>query len=492
MWAGLRTLGRDRTLYARETATQIHWRRQGPVQLQVLAAREVVPPVKGAPQIPSGLKNFVPHVAFDPVDSEILLLLNETGLRHPLADNAESQYRYRSGDTLQIRLPDGRSVRLIELVVQPRRATFELIQGSFWLEEQTDAVVQAVFRLARAWDMTVDAEDDDDDDDLPGIFKPVRFDLEYVTLEYAFWDFRWWLPRTIAAEGIFQASRLFRMPFSYALTYSDYAVEGDPTRPRLAVAPDSMKYVGCDIPSGMSIQIGISNNDSEPDPEEMERRREARRVARMTADSVAAASGDTTPRAQAVDEETGLGRDECGREIRVTIATDSSELMTSEYLPPSVYDTGGDWEAEIERVRRLADMLGELEEVPWQRPEPTFAWGLGAPGLVRYNRVEGASIGARAAALRCDRAPGHRAAAAGHRARRHATDHRTRLSAGVLQHAPVRGPDDAGVRHRQLLQRARTRTRRRRVLRGARRFAVHPAVIAAEAVVRSAVVRRTA
>ena len=395
MWAGLRTLGRDRTLYARETATAIDWRRAGPVALQVLAAREVIPPVTGVPQIPSGIKEFVPHVAFDPVDSEILLLLNETSLRHPLAENAESQYRYRSGDTLQIRLPDGRTVRMIELVVQPRRATYELIQGSFWLEEETDAVVQAVFRLARGWDMTVDAEDGDDDD-MPGILKPIRFDLEYVTLEYAFWDFRWWLPRTIAAEGIFQATRLFRMPFSYTLTYSDYEVEGDPARPRLAVDPDSLKYFSCDIPSEMSVQVKVGGDDSPPDPEEVERRRAARDAARITADSVAAASGDTVPRAQAVDEETGLGRDECGREIQVTIATDSSELMTSDYLPPSVYDIGGDWSSEIERVRELADMLGDLEEVPWQRPEPTFAWGLGAPGLVRYNRVEGASIGGRA------------------------------------------------------------------------------------------------
>src|SRR5690606_39186977 len=47
IWAGLRVPGRDRTLYRRETATRIDWRREGPIRLEVLGAREVIPPVRG-------------------------------------------------------------------------------------------------------------------------------------------------------------------------------------------------------------------------------------------------------------------------------------------------------------------------------------------------------------------------------------------------------------------------------------------------------------
>ena len=148
--AGLRVPGRDRTLYRRETATRVEWKREGPIRLEVLGSREVIPPVSGAPQIPSDLRNFVPHLAFDPVDSEVLLRLNDDFLRNPLAPNGERHYRYRSGDTTEIRLPDGRRVRLVELRIIPRRADFHLLQGSFWLEQETNAVVQAVFRPARA------------------------------------------------------------------------------------------------------------------------------------------------------------------------------------------------------------------------------------------------------------------------------------------------------------------------------------------------------
>src|SRR5690606_27841282 len=104
-------------------------RREGPIRLEVLGAREVIPPVRGAPQIPDDLRNFVPHLAFDPVDSEVLLRLNDDFLRNPLAPNGERHYRYATGDTTEIRLPDGRTVRLVELRILPRRADFHLIRG---------------------------------------------------------------------------------------------------------------------------------------------------------------------------------------------------------------------------------------------------------------------------------------------------------------------------------------------------------------------------
>src|SRR5690606_32667685 len=74
---------------------------------------------------------------------------------------------------------------------------------------------------------------------------------------------------------------------------------------------------------------------------------------------------------------------------------DSAELLASSHLPPSIYENDADWDADLRRVRELAEQLGNVDEAPWQKPRPTFAWGLGAPGLVRYNRVEGLSVGAR-------------------------------------------------------------------------------------------------
>ncbi len=399
--ASLRLPGRDRTLYRRETATRIDWKREGPIRLEVLGSREVIPPVRGAPQIPEDLRNFVPHLAFDPVDSEVLLRLNDDFLRNPLAVHAERHYRFRSGDTTQIRLPDGRTVRLVELRITPRRSDSDLLQGSFWLEQETNAVVQAVFRPARPYDL-----EEDEDEDVPGLLKPVRFELEYITLEYAFWDFRWWLPRTLAAEGVLQVSRLFRMPFGYSLSYSDYEVEGDPTAQRLVVDADSLDQRSCTAGGSMRIRVraGDDDDDAEDDRHEETDIVASADTAASPADSVArseddpAAAHDSTEvqtRGMHVDEETGRGTDRCGRVLQVDLPPDSATLLTSEYLPPTIYETDANWEDERRRVRELVDLLGDIDEAPWRAPAPTFAWGLGAPGLVRYNRVEGLSLGAR-------------------------------------------------------------------------------------------------
>lgn len=382
--AGLRLPGRDRTLYRRETATQIEWRREGPIRLEVLGSREVIPPVRGAPQVPEDLRSFVPHLAFDPVDSEMLMRLNNDGWRNPLAPGAERDYRYQSGDTTQIRLPDGRTVRLVELRVQPRRSDFRLVRGSFWIEQETNAVVQAVFRPSRPFDI----EDDEDGDDVPGLLKPIRFELEYVTLEYAYWDFRWWLPRTVAAEGVLQITSLVRMPFSYSLSYSNYDVAGDPTRPR-EVLPDSVTDRLRCTPGG---RMTIAVRDGTRDRNRSVREGSARD---STATDASRDSADARTDRFTMDEETGRGTDACGRELIVELPADSAQLLASDYLPPSIYENDADWDADLRRVRELAELLGNVGEAPWQAPRPTFAWGLGAPGLVRYNRVEGLSVGAR-------------------------------------------------------------------------------------------------
>jgi|SRR5690554_1343483 len=387
--AGLRLPGRDRTLYRRETATRIEWRREGPIRLNVLGSREVIPPVRGAPQIPEDLRSFVPHLAFDPVDSEMLMRLNNDGWRNPLALGAERDYRYESGDTTEIRLPDGRTVRLVELRVLPRRSDFRLVTGSFWIEQETNAVVQAVFRPSRPFDL----DEDDDGDDVPGLLKPVRFELAYVTLEYAYWDFRWWLPRTVAAEGVLQVTSLLRMPFSYSLSYTDYSVEGDPTRPRIALPDSVIDRQRCTPAVRMTVNV-----DTDGD-----RRTASTRVGTIAdgrqGDTGAAAARDSAserrPRRFRMDESTGRGEDGCGRELIVELPADSAELLASSHLPPSIYENDADWDADLRRVRELAEQLGNLDEAPWQSPRPTFAWGLGAPGLVRYNRVEGLSVGAR-------------------------------------------------------------------------------------------------
>jgi hypothetical protein len=271
-------------------------------------------------------------------------------------------------------LPDGRDVRLVELVVIPRRDEFQLMTGSLWIDADTHAVVRVVFRPARAFDL---ARDGDDDDDVPGILQPIRAELLYITLEYGLWDLRWWLPRLMAAEGTLQMSFL-TMPMQYERRSSAYTIEADTTLPRLPV--DSLRSRRCRIPNRMTVSVGGDDEERQ--------RRNARREAQR-------AERNERRRARAVAEADSAGEElvECPNWYEVTVP-DSAVLLTSEYLPENMYSD----EVELitpSEMESIGEQLGHLPQAPWQLRAPSFGWGLGAPGMLRYNRIEALSIGAR-------------------------------------------------------------------------------------------------
>ncbi len=381
---GLRTLGFDHLFYRRETAGRIDWKREGRSTIQVLGAREVVPAVLKKAQIPDDLKEFMPHLAFDPAESQMMLGWTDGGfVRHPLAPGSEHWYRFRTGDTTTIRLPDGQAIRLIELKILPRVPDVHLITGSFWLESRSHAVVQAVFRLAREYDLERDADspgDRKDAEDIPGILKPIRADVSYVTIQYGLWDLHWWMPRLVAFDGVAQVGKMMTLPLHYERSYAEYHVEGDtaaagrpspdllglPEVPR----PDSLGK----CPEGFRIRVNLSRDQRREEREE--RRRERRGEA---PDSAIVAherrSGTCVPAA-------------------VVVIPDSSKLLTSAELPPTPY---GPDEALVSapELEQLGQRLKGIAEPPWHVSRPTIGWGLGRAGMVRYNRVEALSIGAK-------------------------------------------------------------------------------------------------
>jgi hypothetical protein len=387
--AGLRTLARERMIFGRDVAGRVEWNRGGPVRIEVLGAREVLPPVLKNAQLPDDLRDFMPHLAFDPVDAETLIRLDTTFVRHPIAPDGERWYRYRTGDTMAIRLPGGREVRLAELVVTPREDDVHLISGSFWLDTDTHSVVRAVFRPARAWEL---ADFEEDDDDVPGFIKPIRAELLYISIEYGLWELRWWMPRLVAAEGVFQIS-FMTMPLKYERSYSGYTVRGDTTV--VAVADTLKPEERCRTEFRMRVSARIGDEDvasrGQPYPasDTAAARRRAVRAARQEARDSARAQAE---RAGAL---TGAERERrCIQEVDVTVPEDEASLLRSEWLPPDPYTTGAALMTPIE-LKNLEAQLRDIPEAPWQLHRPSFDWGLGAAGLVRYNRVEALSIGAR-------------------------------------------------------------------------------------------------
>jgi hypothetical protein len=361
----------ERLLLRRETASRIDWTRDT-VRVHVLAAREVLPVVKAATQIPAGLPGYMPSLAFDPVDSEMLLRFDTSGIRNPLAAGGEAHYRFAAGDSTVIRLPDGRQVKLRELRIMPRRRDPQLMNGSFWIDDATHAVVQAYFRLARAYDSRRDG------DSRRSLLAPsLQAELDYIAIDYGYWDLRWWLPRTVAVHGVIRVAGI-RMPMSYERRYDDYVIEGDPSG---AVA--ERDEATPPRPCRPRVRFVVNATAGAPDSARDEARAEARadaRAERRRQD----ARGDTVPDPA----------DACDRAFIVTTEPDA-ELMTSALLPADIY--GGDSGViDAAELRAIAERVRAIAPAPWQLMRPIVEAGPTGPGLLRYNRVEGVSIGARA------------------------------------------------------------------------------------------------
>ncbi len=343
---GLRALRFDRLFYRREMAARISWHRDAPDTVTMDGAREAIPIALSKVQLPEDLKSDAPDLVFDPANDRIGAGLSESSyVRHPLASTGERDYRFQSGDTTAITLPNGKTVRLYELRVIPRRDEFRLLAGSFWFEGDSFAVVRAIFRPARAFDLEQDVDSSDADPeakDIPGFLKPIRAEIRYITIEYALWNGRWWLPRLLAMDGVATMGSFLEAPLKFERTYTDYTVEGDtnaPTTPVAVAADDSVKL---------------------------------------------ACQGRATCHCEG---------HRC-RAVTVVIPTDTAALLASPELPASILDDGEALMTHSE-LTELGERLRLLPQAPWQPHKPTFNWGLGRAGLIRFNRVEGLSLGAR-------------------------------------------------------------------------------------------------
>src|SRR5206468_10578707 len=114
--------------------------------------------------------------------------------RHPLAPGSEADYRFAAGDSSVIVFANGRTITLRELKIIPRRLDFRLMSGSFWIDEESHAVVRALIRPARPFDFEQDVSDEDGKD-IPGFVKPIRAEVRFLTIDYGLWAERWWLDR---------------------------------------------------------------------------------------------------------------------------------------------------------------------------------------------------------------------------------------------------------------------------------------------------------
>lgn len=375
--AGVSALSRDRTLFGGETAVRIEWRRGQTGTVRVLGARQVSPASSRGAEVPDDLNEEATQLAFDPDELQLSLFHFGAGSlgmddgddeerenvveRHgdsvsvsvevepvdPLSPGSEAHYRFRSGDTTVVRLPDGSQLRLIQLEILPRRREFRLLRGSLWIDSQTHGVARSVLAPARPFDLRRDVEED-----IPGVINMmggVRATVRYVTVEYALVQGRWWLPRLMAIDMEANLGMLAGMPVRFERSYSDYEVEASATPQQAPVSVLAQR----DTAQG--------------------------RICRREA--------------EAAGEVCQCEWNRC-RRWRVEVPDDTASLLTSPDLPPPLADQGSRLITgeEVESLARvLTPSLGSMGDF---RPE--IETRIADLSLLRYNRVEGLSIGAAA------------------------------------------------------------------------------------------------
>jgi hypothetical protein len=307
--------------------------------------------------------------------------VDERQIVHPLARGSEAYYRYALGDSTAITLPDGRRIVLQELRVQAREPRWNLIVGSFWFDAATARLVRAAYRMSVDLDVWEVASQDDDDPPpalVRGLISPLKGGVELITIEYALFEGRFWLPVSRAAEGRARASFL-RVPFSFEERFVYQSVNGPV---QVAAASDS-------VPAALDLR-GLRDSLTAAGVTEAPVR-DSIIVARQRALTIGirearGARCKAEPDGSALQRSTRYGST---LPVIVRVPCDLKKLALSPELPASPYDAN----EEIFDASGREDLRKALDfglQAGWTPQPVRFEAGA---GVLRYNRVEGASAG---------------------------------------------------------------------------------------------------
>jgi len=367
---------KDRTIYRAESAARVWWSQDGPVVVQALAAREETPVGVSPPEEITGLLDNV----FDPAGDRIYFGFagddddddpDEFWVEHPFAAGSEGFYEFASGDTLNLSFPDGRRLQVAELQVIPREASIHLLTGSFWIEPESGALVRGVYRLAKEIDVELDLMVGEDEGELPipGIFKPMTFTISLITVEYALWDFKYWLPRSMRFEGQARAG-ILKAPGALDVSYRIEDVVGVDD-----VESDSVRFDAWAVADSI---FEAWQDESGYIPEDEWRRR--------------IDHPDLADRIRA-ETQRSIQRVHNGKETYLLLPPDPESLHTSELLPPPIWKEAPGFTSEAE-LRDFAERLADIPTPAAAAPRLSLDWGFAREDLMRFNRVEGLSLGA--------------------------------------------------------------------------------------------------
>jgi hypothetical protein len=395
-------IGRDRLVFRTERVDRVRWDRDQGLWLEVKGARTVLP---GIPEIgereagkgiaATGEMAAVPYFpGYEPLwigPMTVDPMVTEDGPVHPMAEGSEAYYTYATGAPVTIRLPNGREFHLRELEVRPREAKWNLMIGSMWFDLESGQLVRAAYRFAVPMeiDQFVREEDPTAFDDVPAWVKPMMFPMRgtitSVTIEYALFGGRFWMPKARAAEAIGEAS-FMRVPARFEQTFTYSSVNGDEKMPPLPPLPSP--YGVPDSLRGPARQHWIDSARATRAQAVAARRDSLRQGIRL---------GRPISQCDTSDYRISVSRRYADSRTPVAsrVPCNVESLANSPDLPPSIYDPGDelfDLKARDELIQKALSM-GVQPPVtlnPKYLPPPVIAYGI---PLSRYNRIEGLSTG---------------------------------------------------------------------------------------------------
>ena len=381
---GMGPVGRIRLAARFESVARVGWHAQLGAWGELLAARAVAP--------------IVGEVEANPEQDDVALILpyypgrdrlwpttelrdampgTEHWIEHPLDTGGDSLYLFSIGDSLTIRLPDGAKVELRELRVRPRRPDQRLIVGSLWVDIASGSLVRAAYRPSAPIDLWPFMEHDIGRNDRDHVkkFGPFTGTIREIIVEHGLYEGRFWLPRVRIAEGEGTAKGgRITLSIEQSFTYQRVrAYEAGAVRQQ--AEPD------VDVDP-------ITGRVRRPKWRGVEHRT---RRCRPHGDSTSAQwSADSLLR----DDRLSIMTAE-GVRFRVLAPCNLEDLVNSPLLPPSIYSPSEELftERDLSVLRKDVEHALDLSSQAAWSPRPrTITFGV-ERGLLRYNRVEGLSVG---------------------------------------------------------------------------------------------------
>ena len=431
---GVRRVGLEKLLFRTDNVAKVAWKRGVGVWVTPIGSRITSPMANvdgnsvdavSVPYFPGRESLWIPSPNLDIAKADI----DERDIIHPIARGAEAYYRYETGDSVDIKVEGGRVIRLRELKITARKPQWRLFVGSFWFDRDGGQLVKAAYRLAvdiDIWDLasedsardaldnkdiarlrdslaranlpretyvkdstrreraaaTGNTGDDAPPDWLTASLRPAKAKLDAITVEYGLYEGRFWLPRQNSATASAQVG-FIRVPFQFDEKFTYEAVNGDfslAALPPSAVRGDSARRDSLPPAETEPITMVSIGGSGKPDSS-----------ARAKSDSTWMHGLSPSQRAQcATDSTYTRTEDRYDGALRLAYAMpcNREKLASSPALPPA-YKA----DEELFDMKSRDELLAalDLSLQPGFAPQPIkLRSGL---DLLRYNRVEGLSVG---------------------------------------------------------------------------------------------------